>query len=101
MLANQIVQDNISAAASAASAVVKNKRVLAGEVVSNKMKDTIVVLTYRYVKHPKYKKYLRVSKRYKAHDPGNTAKVGDKVKIVECSPISKEKHFKLLRVEDK
>ena len=71
-------------------------KVLSGEVVSDKMKDTVVVLVNRYVKHPKYQKFLKISKRYKAHDAGNTKKVGDKVKIIECSPISKDKHFKIL-----
>lgn len=71
-------------------------KVLMGEVVSDKMKDTVVVLVNRYVKHPKYQKFLKISKRYKAHDAGNTKKVGDKVSIIECSPISKDKHFKIL-----
>ena len=79
--------------------IIKEKslaKVLTGEVVSDKMKDTIVVLVNRYVKHPKYQKFLKISKRYKAHDVGNTKKIGDKVSIMECSPISKDKHFKLL-----
>ena len=72
------------------------KRVLTGKVVSTKMKDTIVVLIERYVKHPKYQKYQQMSKRYKAHDAGNTAKMGDTVRIEECAPISRSKHFKLI-----
>ena len=74
------------------------KRTLEGVVVSTKMKDTIVVLTHRFVKHPKYKKFMQLSKRYKAHDVGNTAKMGDKVAIQECPPISKDKHFTLLTI---
>lgn len=66
---------------------------LTGTVVSNKMKDTVVVLVERYEKHPKYEKYIKSSKKFKAHDQGNTAKVGDKVTIIETKPISKDKHF--------
>jgi small subunit ribosomal protein S17 len=64
-----------------------------GVVVSDKMKDTIVVQVSRYVKHPKYKKYEVIRKKYKVHDPGNTKKVGEKVTIRSVRPISKEKHF--------
>jgi small subunit ribosomal protein S17 len=69
---------------------------LKGTVVSDKMEKTAVVLVERYVKHPKYKKYLRESKKYKVHDPEKKYKVGDKVIIEECKPVSKEKHFKVL-----
>lgn len=66
-----------------------------GVVVSDKMKNTIVVLVERYKKHPLYGKYRKISKRYKAHDEKNEYKVGDKVFIEECKPISKDKHFKV------
>ena len=66
---------------------------LKGIVVKAAMKDTATVLVERYVKHPKYKKYLRKSKKYLVHDPGNTVSVGDKVTIRETKPISKRKHF--------
>lgn len=69
------------------------KKVLSGVVVSNKMKDTVVVLVERYEKHPKYGKFIKSSKKFKAHDAGNTKVVGDKVTIVETKPISKDKHF--------
>jgi small subunit ribosomal protein S17 len=69
---------------------------LTGVVVSTKMKDTIVVLVDRFVKVPKYERYMKVSKKYKAHDAGNTKKEGETVTIVECAPISKDKHFKVL-----
>ena len=69
---------------------------LSGVVVSNKMKDTVVVLVTRYQKHPKYEKFVTVEKRFKAHDSGNTAAIGDKVDIVETRPISKDKHFRLV-----
>ncbi len=71
-------------------------KVLSGTVVSDKMKDTIVVLVERYEKHPKYEKFISFNKKFKAHDAGNTAKIGDKVQIVETRPISKDKHFKLV-----
>ncbi len=68
-------------------------KTLSGTVVSDKMKDTVVVLVERYEKHPKYKKYIRIQKKFKAHDAGNTKKIGDKVTITETKPISKDKHF--------
>lgn len=81
----------------AQESAVKRPRMLTGAVVSNKMKDTVVVAVERYVKHPKYKKYIKRVKRYKAHDAGNTKEVGEKVAIVECVPISKDKHFRILQ----
>lgn len=73
------------------------KRILSGVVVSDKMKDTITVKVDRYIKLPKYNKYVTVSKKYKAHDAGNTVKIGDKVSIIESKPISKDKHFTLIK----
>ena len=73
------------------------KRVLTGIVTSDKMKNTITVKVDRYVKLPKYNKYVTVSKKYKTHDEGNTAKIGDKVSIIETKPISKDKHFTLVK----
>lgn len=72
---------------------VSRAKTLTGVVVSDKMKDTCVVSVTRFVKHTKYKKYYKVSKKYKAHDVGNTKKIGDKVEIISCRPISKDKHF--------
>lgn len=77
---------------------ISKKRVLSGVVVSDKMTDTIVVKVVRFVKHPKYGKFQKLAKKYKADDKGNTAKIGDKVMIEECRPISKDKHFKLVTV---
>ncbi|MBI2065835.1 MAG: 30S ribosomal protein S17 [Candidatus Zambryskibacteria bacterium] len=71
-------------------------KVLSGIVVSNKMKDTIIVSVERYKKHSKYGKFIKRRKKFKAHDAGNTAQIGDKVQIVETRPISKDKHFKLV-----
>lgn len=73
-----------------------NGRTLRGKVVASKMTDTITVAVERYVKHPKYKKYLRRTKKYLVHDQGNTAKVGEVVDITETRPISKRKTFKLV-----
>ncbi len=75
--------------------IVKGKT-LSGVVVSDKMQDTIVVAVTRFVKHPKYGKFIKRVKRYHAHDPGNTKKEGDKVEITECRPISKKKTFKVV-----
>lgn len=71
-------------------------RVLRGTVVATKMQDTCTVAVERYVKHPKYKKYLRRTKKYLVHDAGNTAEVGQKVAIKETAPISKRKRFTLV-----
>lgn len=71
-------------------------RTFTGRVVSDKMKDTAVVLLTRFVKHPKYGKFLTVSKRVKAHDQGNQHKIGEEVSIVETRPISKDKHFRIV-----
>ena len=73
-------------------------RVLRGTVVSTKMTDTITVNVDRYVKHPKYKKFLRRSKKYLVHDAGNTAKEGMQVEIREIRPMSKRKHFELVTI---
>lgn len=75
------------------SAQSKKHKVFSGVVVSNKMKDTVVVLVDRFEKHPKYEKFIKRSKKFKAHDAGNTKAIGDKVEIRETRPISKDKHF--------
>lgn len=75
----------------------KEGKTLRGIVVSDKMKDTVVVEVVRYGKVPKYGKYVKRSKRYKADDKGNTLKVGDKVEIRECKPISKDKKFVVVK----
>ncbi len=70
-----------------------NKKKLTGTVVSDKMMKTVTVLVNRFVKHPKYGKFMKISKKYKAHDETNTYREGDKVVIEECNPISKDKTF--------
>ncbi|QQR64617.1 30S ribosomal protein S17 [Candidatus Kaiserbacteria bacterium] len=72
-------------------------RVLRGTVVSIKMTDTITVAVERYVMHPKYKKFMRRTKKYLVDDKGNTAKEGDLVEIRETRPLSKRKHFELVK----
>lgn len=78
------------------STPVSKPKTLTGKVVSVAMKDTIVVLVDRYVKNEKYHKFLTISKKYKAHDAGNTKKIGETVTIIETRPISKDKHFKVV-----
>ena len=75
-----------------------DKKALVGTVVSDKMNKTLVVLVERKIQHPIYKKYIRVSKKFKAHDEKSTAKEGDTVKIISCRPISKDKSFRLLEI---
>ena len=71
-------------------------RELRGVVVSDKANKTITVLVERRVMHPVYKKIIRRSKKYHAHDENNLHKVGDKVRIVECRPISKSKTWRVV-----
>lgn len=72
------------------------RRKLQGVVVSDKMMKTVTVLVNRFVKHPKYGKFMNISKKYKAHDEEGAWKTGDKVVIEECRPISKDKTFKVI-----
>lgn len=72
-------------------------KVITGKVVSNKMKNTIVVQIERLQLHPLYKKYMKKFTRLKAHNEDPNLKVGDEVTLVETRPISKEKHFKVVK----
>ena len=74
------------------------RRVVTGTVVSDKMDKTITVRQDRLVKHPLYGKYIRRATTYKAHDENNQAKVGDRVEITFCRPISKTKTWRLVNV---
>ena len=69
-----------------------------GVVVSDKMDKTIVVKVENLKKHPIYHKRFKVSKKFKVHDKNNTCMIGDKVKIMETRPLSKDKHFRVLEV---
>ena len=69
-----------------------------GIVVSDKMDKTVVVAVERLVKHPLYKKYIKQTSKFKAHDSENQCDIGDKVKIMETRPLSKTKRWRLVRV---
>ena len=72
------------------------RQTFSGVVVSDKMKDTCVVMIERYEKHAKYHKFMNRKSKIQAHDPGNTKKIGDKATIEACRPISKNKAFKII-----
>jgi small subunit ribosomal protein S17 len=80
---------------------VGKRRTLTGEVVSDKMDKTVVVQVIRRYKHPRYKKYVQERLRYKAHDEANEAKVGDKVRIVESRPRSRDKRWDVQAIIEK
>jgi small subunit ribosomal protein S17 len=84
-----------------AAAKAKNQRQLTGRVVSDKMEKTVTVLVERQVMHPVIGKVVSRTKKYHAHNEGNDAKVGDKVVIEECRPISKSKAWKVARVAER
>lgn len=73
------------------------KRQLKGIIISDKMKKTVVVKTERIEEHPKYKRRYRVHKKYKAHDEKGEYKIGDKVVIEECRPLSRDKRWKVIK----
>ena len=79
----------------------KRSRSLTGTVVSNKMDKTVSVLVERQVKHPLYKKYIRLSTKLLAHDENNECDQGDTVLIEECRPLSRHKSWRLLKVVEK
>ncbi len=79
----------------------RNKKVLIGTVVSDKMDKTVVVQVKRLFIHPRYKKYVRRNARYKAHDATNQCGVGDKVQIIESRPLSKDKHWRVSKIIEK
>jgi small subunit ribosomal protein S17 len=69
------------------------RRKMTGVVVKDKMDKTVVIEVEKFLKHPKYHKYLKTKKRYKAHDEKNECSIGDKVLIIESRPLSKEKRW--------
>ena len=79
----------------------KRSRSVTGRVVSNKMDKTVSVLVERQVKHPLYKKYIRLSTKLLAHDEQNECGEGDTVMIEECRPLSRSKSWRLLKVVEK
>ena len=79
----------------------KQKKVLEGTVVSNKMDKTVVVRVDSRIKHPLYGKTITRSKNFKAHDEKNECREGDTVRIIECRPLSKDKSFRLFSITKK
>jgi small subunit ribosomal protein S17 len=72
-----------------------------GKVVSNKMNKTVVVAVERSVVHPMYRKVLRRVTKFKAHDEQNQCQIGDRVRMIETRPISKEKHWRVVEILEK
>ena len=79
----------------------RNHQRLVGKVVSDVMDKTLIVSVERLVKHKLYKKYIRQSKKYYAHDENNSYKNGDMVEIIATKPLSKTKRWRVLRLMEK
>lgn len=79
----------------------KERKTRTGVVTSNKMEKTITVTVVRKLKHPKYGKFVKKSKKFHAHDEENTAQIGDLVKIMETRPLSKSKRWRLVEIIEK
>jgi small subunit ribosomal protein S17 len=79
----------------------KVQRTISGRVVSDKMDKTVSVAVERLIKHPVYGKYIRRTTKILAHDASNACKPGDRVTISECRPISKNKSWQVVNVEDR
>jgi len=77
---------------------VPHKKILQGTVMSTKMQKTVVVAVESLVRHPLYRKTMRRTKRYKAHDETNACVLGDAVRIIETRPLSKEKRWRVLEI---
>ncbi|MBP3906550.1 MAG: 30S ribosomal protein S17 [Peptostreptococcaceae bacterium] len=77
------------------------RKVRVGRVVSNKMDKTIVVSVEDFVRHPLYNKPVKRTKKFKAHDENNVCNIGDRVRIMETRPLSKDKRFRLVDVIEK
>lgn len=78
-----------------------NRKVQIGKVVSDKMDKTIVVAVETYKKHSLYHKRIKYTKKFKAHDENNEAKIGDTVRIMETRPLSKDKNWRLVEITEK
>ncbi|MDD4237547.1 MAG: 30S ribosomal protein S17 [Desulfotomaculaceae bacterium] len=77
------------------------RKVLTGKVVSDKMDKTVVVAVETLVRHPLYQRIIRRTKKFKAHDEQNSCHIGDKVKMMETKPISKEKRWRVIEILEK
>jgi small subunit ribosomal protein S17 len=93
---NEVIQNDTTV-----QVKVKGKKEFVGIVKSDKMDKTIVVSVETTTLHPLYKKYVKRVKKLKAHDEINDARIGDRVRVVECRPISKEKCWKLAAVVER
>lgn len=78
-----------------------NRKVQLGVVTSTSMDKTITVKVERRLPHPRYRKYVTLSKKFMAHDPENSCNVGDKVRIVECRPLSRHKRWRLFEIVER
>jgi small subunit ribosomal protein S17 len=78
-----------------------NRKVRYGVVVSDKMDKTVVVSVDNIFRHPRYKKVVRKSKKFKAHDENNECGIGDKVKMMETRPLSKDKRWRVVEIVEK
>lgn len=74
------------------------RKVLTGKVVSDKMDKTVVVAVETLVRHPLYQRTIRRTKKFKAHDEENACRIGDKVKMMETRPLSKEKRWRIVEI---
>lgn len=74
------------------------RKVLTGKVVSNKMEKTVVVAVESRVKHPIYQRIIRRTRKFKAHDAENSCRMGDRVKLMETRPLSKEKRWRVIEI---
>ena len=79
----------------------KNRKQRIGKVVSNRMQKSITVLVERKLKHPLYGKFVKMSKKFMAHDENNESNIGDKVLIMETRPLSKNKKWRLVQILEK
>jgi len=77
------------------------RKVLTGRVVSDKMDKTVVVAVETLVRHPMYQRIIRRTRKFKAHDEENTCRVGDRVKVMETRPLSKEKRWRVVEILDR
>jgi small subunit ribosomal protein S17 len=78
-----------------------NRKIRVGVVVSDKMEKTAVIAVERLVKHPVYKKFIKRTSKFKAHDAQNECQIGDLVKIMETRPLSKTKRWRVVEVLEK
>ena len=78
-----------------------NRKVQLGVVTSTSMDKTITIKVERRLPHPRYRKYVTLSKKFMAHDPENSCNVGDKVRIVECRPLSRRKRWRLFEIVER